>query len=93
MSWSVAATGKAPAVGADLERQFANGSKCSEPEETIRQAARMLLAASIAGQDPASVVQISAAGSQSQSYSTGASGSSIKNSLTIAVTPLGTFLE
>ena len=64
MSWGVSAIGRAPAVGAAIERQFESG-KCAEPEESIRQAARALIAASIAAQDSAKVIRVQAYGSQS----------------------------
>jgi hypothetical protein len=59
MSWGVSAIGRAPAVGAAIERQFESG-KCAEPEESIRQAARALIAASIAAQDSVKGIRVQA---------------------------------
>jgi hypothetical protein len=88
MSWSVGAIGKAPAVAAEIERQF-NQSKCSEPEEGVRQAARSTIAAALAAQDPAIVVDISAYGSQSTDYKTNA----LRNQLTLKIEPRYGFIE
>lgn len=43
MSWSVSAVGKPSAVRDAITKQFANGGKCSEPEESIRQAAAAII--------------------------------------------------
>ncbi len=43
MSWSVGAVGKASAVRSEISKQFTNGGKCSEPEESIRQAAASII--------------------------------------------------
>jgi hypothetical protein len=89
MSWSVGGTiGKAPAVRAAIAKQFEQGSKCSEPEETIRQAAAKVIDAALAGQDPSKVVEVNASGSMSMN-----SGKVDGNSLTIQVTPKWGFLE
>ncbi len=88
MSWSLVAVGKAPAVGAEITKQAAR-SKCSEPEETVRQAAVATIAAAIAAQDPSTVVRVDASGSQSEDYTTKV----MRNTLRILVEPLYGFLE
>lgn len=86
MSWSVYATGKPKTVAATLEVQF-GGSKCAEPEETIRQAAKVTLLAAVAGQREDSVLKVSASGSMSQVYSeeTKSWGAPFTNSLAMSV--------
>lgn len=86
MSWSVGATGKAPTVAEQIAKQFENGSKCAEPEETIRQAAKKLIETSLEAQDPAKDVQVSAYGSQSV-YDVGSPNATFRNSLSISITP------
>jgi len=72
MSWSVGATGRPKAVAPVIEKQFTGALPCSEPEETVRQAARAAIAAALAGQtDPACAVKVTANGSQSQAYKDG----------------------
>lgn len=90
MSWSVQAIGKAPAVAAEIAKQFASQSKCSEPEETVRQAAMALVTASIEAQDAATVVlKVEASGSQSTDFKTMA----YRNQLKITIEPLYGFIE
>ena len=86
MSWSVYATGKPQKVRETLEVQFA-GSKCAEPEETIRLAANKTILAAVAGQRPDSVVKVTASGSMSRFYSeeTKKWGEPVTNNLSIAV--------
>lgn len=73
MSWSVQAIGRVGAVKREIDAQFERGGKCSEPEETIRGAARQLIASSLAsyGEDSLAVVSVSANGLQSSSYNDG----------------------
>ena len=94
MSWSVAAIGKPAAVGASIAKQAA-GTKCSEPEEGIRQAAIHLLATAVLAQNPAIPVKVAASGSQSVGYdhATGKSTGVFTNSLTISVEPQYGFVE
>lgn len=89
MSWSAYATGKPAKVKETIEGQFA-GSKCSEPEETIRLAAKEVILAAVAGQREDSVVQVSASGSMSQTYSDEKKswGAPVTNNLEIKVTSL-----
>jgi hypothetical protein len=89
MSWSAYATGKPAKARATIEAGFA-GSKCAEPEETIRLAAKEVILAALAGQREDSVVQVMASGSMSQSYSeeTKKWGEPVTNNLEIKVTSL-----
>jgi hypothetical protein len=91
MSWSVSAIGRVPAVRAAIAKQFADGGKCVEPEESIRQAAAKVLDSVIVAQDPTNVVKVTASGSQSfKDYGT---KTGIGNGLTIVVEPIFWFLE
>lgn len=94
MSWSVSAVGRPPAVAAVIETQFA-ASSCSEPEETVRQAARKVIAEALAAQRPDSAVKVSASGSQQSSYNQESKswGAPYQNSLEIKVEPLYGFVE
>jgi hypothetical protein len=93
MSWSVAGIGKAPAVAEKIEKDFTNASPCSEPEETARQAARAVIAAALAGQDPSRVVSVNANGSMSNSADWPSTVAKISNSLSITVQPQYGFVE
>ena len=87
MSWSVGATGKAPAVRAAIAKQFEQQSKCVEPEETIRQAIKAILDEALSAQSGA--VKVGASGSQSMDYNTKA----VSHSLSVTVEPVWGFLE
>lgn len=66
MSWSVSAVGKAPAVAAAIEKQFAAMSyPCPEPEESVKQSIRKIIAQLCASQTrpDAMAVKVQAAGS------------------------------
>lgn len=90
MSWSVEAIGRAPAVAEKIERDFAaTTAQCRGPEEGVRQSVRAALAIALAAQDPATVVQVSASGSQSSDYGT----NEIRNQLSVTVRPLYNFVE
>lgn len=69
MSWSVSASGRSDEVAKTVEEQFESmkASPCPEPEESLKQQARQLLAAGLAAQNPARSVSVSAFGSQSTS--------------------------
>lgn len=84
--------GKPPAVAVAIEQQFSMGA-CSEPEETVRQSARAMIAAALAAQRPDSIVQVSASGSQNSTYTDGKWGAPFQNSLEIKVQPLYGFVE
>ena len=64
MSWSVLSIGKAEAVRKDIANQFTRGSKCAEPEEAIRQAAREIIDKALANQASVYAVKVQASGSQ-----------------------------
>jgi hypothetical protein len=67
MSWSVSYTGTSDAVAAEIESQFDQMSQypCPEPEEAVKQHARVLIAAALAANQPARLVTVGAWGSQS----------------------------
>ena len=98
MSWGVGAIGKAPAVRKEIARQFAQGSKCTEPEESIRQLAASMLDASLAAQADNTPVRVAGSGSASFEYppKTGDAPNPpvIKNNtLTVSVEVLYNFVE
>jgi hypothetical protein len=84
MSWSVGGTGKPEQISKAIDDAFM-GSKCAEPEESIRLLAWGLIHRALGEQDPAKDVQVSAYGSMSKDFSTGV----VRNSLNITVTPQG----
>jgi hypothetical protein len=88
MSWSVSAFGRASGVRESIAKQFAQGSKCMEPEETMRQAAAALLDSSLEAQDPSKVVEATASGSMSTD-----NGKVVSNSLSIKIDPKWGFIE
>lgn len=70
MSWSVSATGKAPAVAIAIEKQFAGMASypCPEPEETAKQRVREAIAAILGGHTADGLsVKVTASGSMSWS--------------------------
>ncbi|MBZ5700280.1 MAG: hypothetical protein LAN84_00375 [Acidobacteriia bacterium] len=73
----------------EINRQFSGQGKCSEPEESVRQAAIELVAAALLAQDPSVVVKVSASRSQSTDYAT----NTVRNNLTITIEPLHFFVE
>jgi hypothetical protein len=89
MSWSISGRiGKAPGVRAAVAKEFEQSSKCAEPEETIRQAAKQIIDAALAAQGENQVVEVSASGSQSTSGIT-----VVSNSVNIKVQPVWGFIE
>lgn len=88
MSWGIQAFGKATAVRVAVQKQFESGSKCTEPEETIRQAAAAIIDLALGDQATAQVLEVSASGSM---YSK--DGKVTSNGLNIAITPRWNFLE
>ena len=88
MSWSLQSVGKAPAVRADVAKSFTT-NQCTEPEETVRQAAAAVIDAALAAQDPSVAVKVTAQGSQSLKAYTAGTG----YSLTGAIEPLWGFVE
>lgn len=63
MSWSVFGTGKAGALAVVLAEQFSRG-RCDEPEETVKQAVAVAVAAVLAKAHPEAVFTVQASGSQ-----------------------------
>jgi len=82
MSWSVSARGQTPGIAAEIERQFEGSGQCVEPEETSKQAARKIIADTIAMQGIMQKLTVSAYGSQVKNPTT----SSPAVSLSIIVT-------
>jgi len=93
MSWSVSAIGKSQAVAAAIEKQFTSSGACAEPEETVRQAARALIAQALSSEDASAVVSVSANGSQSSTYTDGKWGPPYTNQLKIEIQPQYGFVE
>jgi hypothetical protein len=87
MSWSVSAKGTPEEVGKALEDQYKSVNLESTPsEQSIFEAAKIVLTNAILGQDPAAVLEINAFGSQSTYYKDG-EPSRITNTLKIGVQP------
>jgi hypothetical protein len=82
MSWIVGATDVTPKVGELVDKMF-EGYQCVDPEEGIRQAARKIIADTVAAQTEGTKLQISAFGSQSTDYTT----KKVTVSLSISITP------
>lgn len=93
MSWSVCAVGKVAAVANAIEQQFDANGPCSEPEETVRQAAKAMIANALQAQDPNGAVQVSASGSQGSTYTNGSWGPPYTNQLKIDIQPLYGFVQ
>jgi hypothetical protein len=91
MSWSVTAVGKAPAVRTAIADQFSKQSSCMEPEESVRQAAAVLLDAALAAQDSAVAVKVGASGSMS--YKDWTTKAGVSNALSLSVEVLYGFVE
>jgi len=92
MSWSVSAVGKPSAVRDAIAKQFTNSGKCSEPEESIRQAAAAIIDKALEAQGDKVALNVSASGSQSADYST-APPTVTSNSLKISVDVIYGFVE
>lgn len=88
MSWSVQATGRTEGVVTEITTQFDKHSVCMEPEESVRQAAKVVLLAALAGQDPTVVVTVKASGHMSKEYETNKN----RNQLQISVEPVYGFI-
>lgn len=86
MSWSVSGKGKPEEVAAQLEGQLATIDLASNPsEQSIFEAAKILLNNVVIGQDPEAVITVEAHGSQS-AYGFGDSAPRITNSVSVIVT-------
>jgi hypothetical protein len=86
MSWSVSGFGKAPAVAAKIAAEISQ-YKCIEPEEAVKQAVGVALAAALGAQDPRAVVNVTASGHQGQD------SGRISNTLKVSVEPVYGFVE
>lgn len=92
MSWGVQAIGKRDAVRNGIATQFATSGKCTEPEESLRQAAAVLIDKALEAISPIYVVKVAASGSQGmKDYSKPENG--VFNQLSITVEPQHGFLE
>lgn len=87
MSWSVSAVGKPKVVATSIERQLGS-HKCQEPEESIRQDARRMIAASLAAMPENVAVKVTASGSMD--FNNGIGGA---NNVTVAVDRIYGFVE
>lgn len=67
MSWSVGHSGPSNLVAEELEKQFTamESYPCPEPEETIKQRARQLIAVALGANVPPRTVSVGAYGGQS----------------------------
>lgn len=94
MSWSVSAVGKASAVAVKIAKDFA-ATKCSEPEETIKNGVATIVAAALAAYPDTYAVTVTANGSQSPGYSPDAPGTPMGqvNSLQVSISPLYGFVN
>jgi len=89
MSWSMKATGNPALVAAEIERQFAGIDRLPNPEEDVKRAARVLVAAALQAQHQASIVEVVVSGHQ-DSFTTGTDPNKqngFTNTLSITVTP------
>ena len=92
MSWSVGAVGKSPAIRTEIANQFTRGSKCIEPEESIRQSAAQTIDKALESISGPFAVKVLAGGSQNyKNYSKPEDG--IYNNLTITIEVLHNFVE
>jgi hypothetical protein len=86
MSWSVSATAvKSDVAAKAIESQFASYTPCPEPEESIKQAARDLIAQALAGNVPSREVSVSAWGSQTTSSGGKGAPDVVSNTLSITI--------
>lgn len=88
MSWSVSAIGRPVAVAAKVAAEISS-YKCIDPEEGVKQAVAVALAAALAAQDPATVVKVTASGHQSGVLASGGTN----NTLRVEVEPVYGFVE
>ena len=92
MSWSVSAIGKASSVKAKLDKEIEDLLKhLPKPENSVAEAAKVLLDATLDAQVPDAAVKASAWGSQSQFYGQGSDR--ITNSVKVEVEPVPGFVE
>jgi hypothetical protein len=86
MSWSVGSAGNSDEVATVIEAQFESYTACPEPEESIKQAARALIAKTLAGKIPAVATTVSAFGSQATKYRVDGALDEVNNGLSISIT-------
>ena len=86
MSWSVGDSGNSDEVAKDIEAQFESSSECPEPEESIKQAARSLIAKALEGKIPSTDTMVSAWGIQTTKYGVNGSPDEVINILSIRIT-------
>jgi hypothetical protein len=87
MSWSVGASGLSDEVTVNVDAQFAAMHyPCPEPEETLKQQARALIAAYLASNKPPRDVTVSAFATQGSGWDGEKHVEPISNSLTITIT-------
>lgn len=91
MNWSVMAVGKSDAVAKKLAAEFAS-IKVAGPEIEVVKAAAVMVDAALAGQVPATLIKVTASGSQS---SMGQSDAPTRytNSVKIDIEPISGFVE
>ena len=78
--------GNSDEVAAVIEAQFESYTACPEPEESIKQAARALIAKTLAGKIPAVATTVAAFGSQTTRYGINGGADEVSNSLHISIT-------
>ena len=86
MSWSVSSAGDSAEVAKQIEDQFTHYSPMSEPEESIKESARLLIAKALAGNIPSRNVSVSAFGSQGVKYGSDGAPDEVYNSISITIT-------
>jgi hypothetical protein len=86
MSWSVSGSGNSEETARAIESQFESYSVCPEPEESIKQAARALIAKALAGKIPSTDTTVTAWGSQTTKYGVDGAPDEVNNTLSISIT-------
>lgn len=92
MSWSISKVGKSDKLGAAIKAELAN-YKCSEPEESIKNAAGEFIAKALDGNIPATAVKVTAFGSQSTMGGHGGEPDAFSNTLKIEIEQLYGFID
>jgi hypothetical protein len=91
MSWSVSAIGKAAAVAEKVASELER-SKCSEPEETIKNTVADVVGVALRAFPPNYAVRVNASGSQ-QTPDFSKAPKEIVNSLNVSIEPIWGFVE
>ena len=84
MSWSVGASGMSDELASKIEEQFSLYTCSNEPEESVRQSARKLIAEALAANVPPVTRMVSAWGSQSTLVQDG-KPDEVQNTLSISI--------